>query len=344
MTEFRIAVDAMGGDNAPAAVVAGALSAARDYGIPITLVGDEKAIRAELSAAGRLPSGVEVVHASDVVAMDEHVSSAMRQRRGSSISVGTHLVKDGTAAAFVSAGNSGAVMALATLTLGRLRGVDRPALGTVFPNSRGRFLLLDVGANADSKPTYLVQFAYLGHAYAQQVLRVQNPRIGLLNIGEEQGKGSEFAREVFDLLAASPGLNFVGNIEGKDLTHDIADVVVTDGFTGNVAIKTAEGTAEFILREMRTLLTSKLQYKLAALVLRPALLRLRARIDYAEYGGAPLLGLNGIVLISHGRSDAQAIRAAVRLASEYAAAGLVCPAGIESYTVPPLISGSGDES
>ncbi len=344
MTEFRIAVDAMGGDNAPAAVVAGAVAAARDYGIPITLVGDETAIRPELRSAGQLPAGLEVVHAADVVAMDEHVSSAMRQRRGSSISVGAHLVKDGSAAAFVSAGNSGAVMALATLTLGRLRGVDRPALGTVFPNSRGRFLLLDVGANADSKPAYLVQFAYLGHAYAQQVLRVKNPRVGLLNIGEEPGKGSDFARDVFDQLAASPGLNFVGNIEGKDLTRDKADVVVTDGFTGNVAIKTAEGSAEFILRELRSLLTSKLRYRLAALVLRPALLRLRSRIDYAEYGGAPLLGLNGIVLISHGRSDAHAIRAAVRVASEYAAAGLVRPAGISSYTAPPLISGSGDES
>ncbi len=344
MTEFRIAVDAMGGDYAPAAAVHGAVLAARDYHIPVTLVGQEAAVRAELARHGMLPPGLEVVHAADVVAMDEHISSAMRQRRESSISICAHLVKHGSAAAFVSAGNSGAVMALATLTLGRLHGIDRPALGTVFPGSHGRFLLLDVGANADSKPAYLVQFAHLGHAFAQQVLRVKNPRIGLLNIGEEPGKGGELAREVFDQLAASPVLNFVGNIEGRDLTRGKADVVVTDGFTGNVAIKTAEGTAEFILREMRALLTSRLQYKLAALVLRPALLRLRERIDYAEYGGAPLLGLNGIVLISHGRSDALAIRTAVRVASEYAAAGLVRPAGMEAYAVPPLTSGRGDES
>ncbi len=344
MGSYRIAVDAMGGDNAPVAVVEGAVAAARDFAIPVTLIGDEAVIGAQLARMGALPAGLQVVHAADVVAMDEHATAGLRQRRDSSIAVGARLVKDGAAAAFVSAGNSGAVMALATLTLGRLPGIDRPALGTVFPGQRGRFLLLDVGANADSRPAYLVQFAQLGRAYAEQVMQIANPRIGLLNIGEEPGKGGELARDVFDRLSEIPALNFVGNIEGKDLTRDKADVVVTDGFTGNVTIKTAEGVAEFILREMRTLLTSKLRYRLAALVLRPALLGLRTRIDYADYGGAPLLGLNGTVLISHGRSDARAIRTAVRVASENAAAQPMSPEHLAAYSSPARATGSGEVS
>lgn len=334
----------MGGDNAPGAVVEGAVAAARAYGIGVTLVGVEEVVRRELAKHGRPPAGLEIVHAPAVIGMDEHATAAMRHKRDSSVAVGVNLVKTGAAAAFVSAGNSGATMAIATLMLGRQPGVDRPALGTVFPSVAGRFLLLDVGANADSKPGYLVQFAALGRAYAEQVLRIANPRVGLLNIGEEPGKGDEFTRDVFARLAALPNLNFVGNIEGKDLTHNLADVVVTDGFTGNVAIKTAEGVAEFILRELRGALTSNLRYKLAALALRPALLALRARIDYAEYGGAPLLGLNGAVLISHGRSNARAIRSAVRVAHEAGATSVTgrAPAGVQPSSV--RAAGSGDAS
>jgi glycerol-3-phosphate acyltransferase PlsX len=319
MSERRIAVDAMGGDHAPAAIVAGSVAAARELDIPVTLVGDEAAIRRELAGLGAIPGRVSIVHAPAAVAMDEHATAGLRHRRDTSLAVGIQLIKDGAAAAFVSAGNSGATMAVATLLLGRQPGVDRPALGTVFPGERGRFLLLDVGANADARPAYLVQFAELGAAYAERVLSVARPRVGLLNIGEEPGKGSEFARDVYERLAALGGIDFIGNVEGKDLTRGLADVVVTDGFTGNVAIKTAEGVAEFILRELRGALTSRLRYKLAALVLRPALLALRGRIDYAEYGGAPLLGLNGTVFISHGRSNARAIRSAVRAAHEAAA-------------------------
>jgi glycerol-3-phosphate acyltransferase PlsX len=342
MSTPRIAVDVMGGDNAPGAIVAGAVAAARESKIPVTLVGPDETVRRELERLGPTPEGLEIAHASDVIGMAEHISSATRHRRESTIVVGLELVKRGGAAAFLSAGNTGAVMSLATLTLGRQPGVDRPALGTVFPSVSGRFLLLDVGANADVRPPYLVQFALLGRKYAERVMRIANPRVGLPNIGEEPGKGSELARDVHERLAATTGLNFVGNLEGKDLTRGLADVVVTDGFTGNVALKTAEGAADFILREMRSALTSKLRYKLAALVLRPALLQLRARIDYASYGGAPLLGLNGTVLISHGRSDARAIAAAVRVARETAEAQ---PAGAElTAQSSSRATGSGDES
>ncbi len=340
MNERRVAVDAMGGDHAPAAIVEGSFAAARELDIPVTLVGDEPVIRRELVRLGAAPASLRIEHAPSAVAMDEQATAGLRHRRDTSLAVGVGLVKEGKAGAFVSAGNSGATMAVATMLLGRQPGIERPALGTVFPSEFGRFLLLDVGANADTKPSYLLQFAELGRAYAEQVLRVSRPRVGLLNIGEEPGKGSEFTREVYERLATCAGINFVGNVEGKDLTRGLADVVVTDGFTGNVTIKTAEGVAEFILRELRGALTSRRRYKLAALVLRPALLALRQRIDYAEYGGAPLLGLNGAVLISHGRSTARAIRSAVRAAHEAAALDWQAPPA----QVSSRAAGNGDAS
>lgn len=342
MTRPRIAVDAMGGDHAPAAVIAGAVAAARAYGIPVTLTGPEEAVSRGLAEHGPPPPDLEIVYASDVIGMAEHVSAGTRHRRDSSIAVGVGLVKAGEAAAFFSAGNTAAVMSLATLMLGRQSGIERPALSTVFPCVTGRFLLLDVGANADARPQQLVQFAEIGRAYAERVLQIANPRVGLLNIGEEPGKGNDLARAVHERLSERPDLHFIGNVEGKDLPRGLADVVVTDGFSGNVALKTAEGTAEFILREIRGALTSRLRYKLAALVLRPALLGLRQRIDYAEYGGAPLLGLNGLVLIGHGRSDARAIRAAVRVAAETAEAmAAAAPPARQPSSGP---TGSGDES
>jgi glycerol-3-phosphate acyltransferase PlsX len=342
MEQSPVAVDAMGGDNAPGAIVEGALTAAREFGIAVTLVGVEDVLKREVARHGAAPPSLTIVHAPDAISMDEHVTAGLRHKRASSVAVGVELVKNDAACAFISAGNTGATMATATLILGRQPGIDRPALGTVFPGSNGRFLLLDVGANADSKPAYLVQFAQLGRRYAEDVLRVANPRVALLNIGEEPGKGSEFAREVFERLASMPDVHFVGNVEGKDLTHDLADVVVTDGFTGNVVIKTAEGVAEFILRELRGTLTSRLRYRLAALMLRPALLSLRARIDYADYGGAPLLGLNGLVLVSHGRCNARAIRTAVRVAHEAATRQRAAPlAGQPSSS---RAAGTGDAS
>ncbi|MHB8574276.1 MAG: phosphate acyltransferase PlsX [Dehalococcoidia bacterium] len=342
MDQKPIVVDAMGGDNAPVAIVEGAVVAAR-HGIAVTLVGAEERLRRELQRHQPAPANLRVVNAAEVIAMDEHPSASLRRKRDSSVAVGLQLVKSGKGAAFISAGNSGATMALATLTLGRLPGIDRPALGTVFPSVRGRFLLLDVGANADARPAYLEQFALLGKGYAEGALRIREPRIALLNIGEEDGKGSEFAREVHGRLKALPGINFVGNIDGKDLTRHVADVVVTDGFTGNVAIKTAEGVAEYILGELRTALTSKLHYKLAALVLRPAFMGLRGRIDYAEYGGAPLLGLNGLALISHGRSNARAIAVAIRVAREAADADITS-AVAASLQLSSRAAGNGDAS
>lgn len=321
-----VVVDAMGGDNAPAAAVEGAVVAARE-GLRVFLVGRGEAMGPELARLGGAPAALTVVEAADVVAMDEHATAGLRHRRDSSIAVGIELVREGKAGAFISAGNSGAVMAIATLTLGRQPGIDRPALGTVFPGRNGPCLILDVGANADARAAYLEQFALLGTAYARDVLNIRDPRVGLLNIGEEPGKGNELAREAFERLSELPGIRFSGNIEGKDLPRNAADVVVTDAFSGNIAIKTAEGTAEFILSQMRGALTSSLRNKLAALVLRPALLRLRETIDYANYGGAPLLGLNGVVRILHGRSDARAVAIGVRVAAK-AAAGAADVAGV----------------
>ncbi len=341
--QHPVAVDAMGGDNAPAAAVEGAVVAARE-GFSVALVGRRGAIAPELSRLGGPPTTLSVVDASDVVAMDEHATAGLRHRRDSSIAVGMELVREGTAGAFISAGNSGAVMAIATLTLGRQPGIDRPALGTVFPGRNGPCLILDVGANADARPAYLEQFALLGTAYARDLLGIRDPRVGLLNIGEEPGKGNELAREAFERLKVLPGIRFAGNVEGKDLPRNAADVVVTDAFSGNVAIKTAEGTAEFILSQMRAALTSSLRYKLAALVLRPALQGLRETIDYASYGGAPLLGLNGVVRILHGRSDARAVAIGVRVAAKAAAGAADVAHAASQPRGSSRAAGSGDES
>jgi glycerol-3-phosphate acyltransferase PlsX len=238
--------------------------------------------------------------------------------------LGLREVRERRADAFVSAGNTGAVMAGAVLVLGRVRGVERPALGTVFPTAGGgTVLLLDVGANAEAKPIYMLQSALMGDAYARGVLGRARPRIGLLSIGEEASKGNQFVQEVHALLAAEPRIVFAGNVEGNAIPTGVVDVVVTDGFTGNVAIKVAEGSADLILRELRDALTSKLHFKLAAALLRPAFQRVRRRIDYSEYGGAPLLGVNGVAIVAHGRSDPRAIVNAVRVARDAVQGGVV---------------------
>lgn len=320
---MRIALDAMGGDHAPDAIVRGGVEAARALGVEIALVGVPEVVGRSLAAFGAAP-GVAIVPAEEVIGMDEHGATAARQKRRASINVGLREVKEGRAAAFVSAGNTGAVMAGAVFVLGRVRGIERPALGTVFPVSGGRrVLILDVGANAEVKPQYLAQFAEMGQAYARLALGVSTPRVALLSIGEEASKGSTLVQEAHEALAALPGLHFMGNIEGKDITRGLAEVVVTDGFTGNVAIKVAEGVAEFILDELRTVLTSRLRYKLAAAALRPAFRVLRGRLDYREYGGAPLLGVEGHVIIAHGRSDARAILNAIRAARDAAQGDVV---------------------
>ena len=317
-----VALDAMGGDFAPAEIVAGALLAHHDLAINVALVGPREIVEAELAKHGAAPTGIEVIHASQAIAMDEAPAQAVRSKRDASINVAMDLVKSGIAGACVSAGNTGAVMASALMTPGRIPGIERPALGTIAPYSDRGILVLDVGANADVKPNYLVQFAQMGAVYAERVMGVRHPRVALLNIGSEETKGSELIREVYERLGRAD-LNFVGNIEGGDVHHNRADVVVTDGFTGNVAVKVTEGVADFIFRELRSAITSKLRYRLAALVLRPALLRMRERMDPGTYGGVPLLGVNGVVTIAHGNSDARAIKNALKFAHEGATSGML---------------------
>ena len=317
-----IALDAMGGDHAPAEIVAGALLARNELGIEIALVGERQIIAAELARHGETPSGIEVIHASEAIAMDEHPAQAVRTKRDASINVAMSMLKRGVASSFVSAGNTGAVMASALMTLGRVHGIERPALGTIAPYTETGVLVLDVGANADVKPSYLVQFAQMGAVYAERVMGVRNPRVALLNIGGEETKGSELIQDVYTRLSKSH-LNFIGNIEGGEVHRGRADVIVTDGFTGNVAVKVTEGVSDFIFRELRTALTSKLQYKLAAMVLKPALLQMRDKMDPGSYGGVPLLGVNGVVMIAHGVSDARAVKNAVRAASEGASSGML---------------------
>ena len=317
-----IALDAMGGDRAPGEPVSGALLAHRQLGLQVALVGVPELIREELSRHGPPPSGIEVVAASEAIAMDESPVQAVRQKKHASVNVAMDLLKRGVASAVVSAGNTGALMASAMLNLGRVPGIERPAIGTMTPYDRKGMLVLDVGANPDCKPSYMVQFAKMGAVYMEKVYGMDRPRVGLLNIGEEATKGNELTQEVYARLKES-GLHFIGNVEPDRIHLDPADVVVTDGFTGNMAVKMTEGTADFIFSQLKAAILSRPQYRLAALVLRPALLAMRQRLDYGEYGGAPLLGVNGVVIVAHGRADAQAIRSALRSANEAVTSGML---------------------
>ncbi|MBI4010841.1 MAG: phosphate acyltransferase PlsX [Candidatus Rokubacteria bacterium] len=313
---MRIAVDAMGGDVGPTVTVEGAVAAARDYRQEIILVGDKVTIERELGRhdAAKLP--IAVRHASQIIAMNEPPSHALRRKRDSSLRVAAELVRDGEAAAFISAGNTGAAMAIAMFTLGVLPGVDRPAIAVVLPNLKGRTILLDAGANVDPKPKHLVQYAVMGHVYARDILGVVAPRVGLLSVGAEEGKGNELVREVFKTLEGMP-LNFTGNVEGRDIYNGGADVVVTDGFTGNVALKISESLADMIIHLIREELTRTPMAKLGALLVRPAFRRFWKRVDYNELGGAPLLGINGACIISHGASPPRAVKNAIRVAAEW---------------------------
>jgi len=315
-----IALDVMGGDKAPVETVHGAVLARQQLGIQVALVGPRSIIEEELAHSAGLPDGLQVVEANDAVAMDD-APAAVRHRKDASINVAMGLVKRGIASAVVSAGNTGAVMASALLNLGRIEGLERPAIGTMVPYGDPGVLILDIGANADCRPTYLLQFAQMGTVYLEKVYGIQKPRVGLLNIGEEEGKGNELAVQVYPKLKES-GLNFVGNIEGRDLHRGLVDVVVTDGFTGNVAVKVGEGVAEFLHSLLFEAVTSRPHYSLAALLLKPALKKVKARFDHNERGGAPLLGVNGVVIIAHGRSDANGIKNALRIAHEGAVTGM----------------------
>ena len=317
---MRIALDAMGGDHAPAVTVAGAVAAAREYGVEVALVGRPDAIRAELGQLDTTGLSLPIVEATDVIAMDERAAAVARRKTGSSIHVALRQVKEGEAAAMVSAGNSGAVMAAALFVLGRVPGIERPAIGALLPTATGHVFLIDAGANTDPKPAQLLQFGQLGAIYMERVRGVSRPRVGLLANGEEPGKGNELVQAAHPLLAAS-GLNFAGNVEGKDVTAGVVDVVVTDGFTGNVVLKLSEGVATMLLGALREELTRGLLTRLLAAGLRPAFRRVGAKLDYRETGGAPLLGVDGVAIIAHGRSDTVAIKNAIRVARETAQGG-----------------------
>ena len=315
---MRIAVDGMGGDHAPAEIIAGAAAAAREYGVEVLVVGLPAAVQPLLEAHSTL----RFVPATQVIGMDEHPAQAVRQKPDSSMSVCARLCRDGEAQGWVSAGNSGAVMAAALFIQGRLKGVERPALGSVVPTANGVAYFLDVGANVDSKADYLFQFAHMGAVYAQRMLGRHNPRVALLSNGEEPGKGDELVRHTYERLSRSD-INFVGNVEGKDIFAGKTDVVVADGFVGNVAIKMAEATADFIFRTLREEIPKSAPGRLGGLLIRPRVRRIRERMDWREFGGAPLLGIDGVAVIAHGRSDAQALKNAIRVAKEAVANELV---------------------
>jgi glycerol-3-phosphate acyltransferase PlsX len=321
----RVALDAMGGDNAPGEVVAGAVQAARAYGFGVYLVGHEDAIRAELAKHDTQGLDLPIIHTDEVIAMDEHPANAVRRKKNASMTLALQQVRDGQAMGAVSAGNSGAMMAASLFTLKRIVGVERPALGGIFPTKDGTCLVIDLGANTDCKPEYLQQFALMGSIYMERIFNISAPRVGLLANGEEESKGNQLVIEAHSLLkrnAHTLGLNFIGNVEGRDIPVGNADVVVCDGFVGNVVLKLSEGLAETLLDMVRTEMTSSLPRKLAAAVLRPGLRKMGRRLDYAEYGGVPLLGINGSAIISHGRSNAKAIKNALRVARQTAETGV----------------------
>ncbi|HEV7678223.1 MAG TPA: phosphate acyltransferase PlsX [Candidatus Dormibacteraeota bacterium] len=343
-----IALDAMGGDNAPREIVLGALLGAARLGVHVALVGQSAVLEAEIAAApasvadAQARGRVSIVDAAEVIGMDEHPAAAVRAKKGASVVVACEMVAGGRARAAVSAGNSGAVLAAALFHVKRLRGVARPAIGTTLPRSDGgSAFMLDVGANADVRPEWLAQFGVMGSVYARSMMGVESPRVGLLSNGEEPGKGSALVQAATPLLAAAP-IRFVGNVEGKDLFHDVCDVVVTDGFTGNIALKTAEGVGEFLFSAIGAEARKSLQGKLGGALLKPKLRPIRDRVDYRATGGALLLGVDGEVVIAHGRSDAEAIVSALRVAHTAAERDVHSVIGREIAAVAAAGDGDGE--
>lgn len=319
---MRIAVDAMGGDHAPHEIVLGALESARQVSFEILLVGDTEQIEALLPTRGR-PANLIVHHASQVITMDDAPVMAIRRKRDSSLVVAAKLVKEGKADALVSMGNTGAVGVVAKLLWGGLPYVDRPAIATVLPTYAGRCVLLDSGATVDCSPRQLLDFALMGQIYAAQVLEIPNPRVGLLNIGEEATKGNSLTKEAYQLLQTQLRDEFVGNIEGKIFYEGLADVVVCDGFVGNIFLKTSEGVAEMVMKVVKEELTRNPLNKLPLALLRSSFGRIKRRLDYREWGGAPLLGVDGVCIIGHGRSDRYAVRQAIAVAAQAVANRLI---------------------
>ncbi len=311
---MKIALDAMGSDAHPVPDVGGAVQAAREWGLSIALVGDESKIKPELAKYDSRGLSIEIIHTAEMIQMTEHVD-AVKSRKGASMNIAVRMVKEKHADAFVTMGNSGAAMAAALLGLGRLRGIERPAFAAVIPAGDARTLLLDIGANAEVKSEYLVQFALMGSIYMQKVMGVARPRVALLSNGEEEGKGTLVVRDAYALLKKSE-LNFVGNAEGKDVPRGFADVVVSDGFAGNVMIKTMEGVAESLIDFLKKEIKSRPVAVMGALLAKPAFDALKRRLDYAEIGGAPVLGVDGVTIIGHGRSNAKAVKNAIRAAKQ----------------------------
>ncbi len=315
-----IALDAMGGDHFPKPEVEGAIQAVKAFDVKVILVGREEVVRKELDRHSRWDSlPIEIRHASEQITMADSAGKAVRSKKDSSIRVASRLVRDGFAQGVVSAGNTGAVMATAKMTQGMLSGVDRPALASAFPTLNGTpAVMLDVGANVDCTANMLAQFGVMGNAYSRVIFRTPNPRVGLLSIGEEEHKGNALTHEAYPLLKSLRHLNFIGNVEGRDVYTGHVDVIVCDGFVGNVALKTSEGLVEVIRQLLKQSLKASVTRKVGAYLARGAFNEFKKRVDYSEYGGAPLLGLNGICVICHGRSSAKAIRNAIRVAKEFA--------------------------
>ncbi len=317
----KVVLDAMGGDHAPHAEIDGALAATRDLGIGVILVGQREKVEPELRRCGWRGDGhrgIEFVEAPEVIGMDDPVAISVRRKKKSSLRIGARLVADGHADGFVSAGNTGAAMATAKMVIGMLRGVDRPALAAMIPTKTGKpTLLLDVGANAECKPEHLAQFAVMGDAYSRAVLGTTRPCVALMSIGEEEAKGNDLTKEAFPLLRSLRNLNFVGNVEGRDVFTGAVDVIVTDGFTGNVMLKLSEGLTDAMLSMIKRELTASAVTKAGAMLAKPAFRNIKKRLDYSEYGGVPLLGVRQIVVIAHGSSNSRAIRNAIRSVKEF---------------------------
>ena len=313
---MKIAVDAMGGDKAPDVIIKGAILAAREIDSQIILVGEQELLEKKLSLLKNVPDSISIVNAAEVIKMDDSPAVSVRRKKDSSINVAVKMVKEQKADALVSAGNTGAVVCAGSLFLKLLEGVDRPGISVLLPTLKDVVQVIDVGANIDPKPEHLLQYGIMGTIYSRYVLDKENPRVGLLNIGEEETKGPEFVKETFKLLEQNENINFVGNVEGRDIYTGDCDVIVCDGFLGNVVLKVSEGLADAIKEMLKRKLSTNVITKLGSLLSAPAFKALKKEIDYSEYGGAPLLGIDGVCIIAHGGSSANAIKNAIRIAHE----------------------------